>query len=308
MTDFLFADTHFGLRSYSMIWWNAQKRFIYEQFIPAIKQYKEVRIIHLGDVFDNRSGVNILIARGVRKIFKDLAALPNVQEIIVIAGNHDFYSPVSDSDASLDIVLNHIPKVRLVIRENYETETELFVPWYKAEAYNESGWPETDKTIYTHTDLSHADCKSVIYSGHIHYPSDRGNSHCLGSCFPQTFADSNASRYFYIREDGGELIKQPNKLGIKFWRLYNEQIFNDIRFYEHDYIELYIEQENLVREDYHSRISELRGQYKNIWVIPQRQEAGIEKIDTAMDMEQIIESHIPDPLKEKFEKIKQMLE
>jgi hypothetical protein len=76
MTDFLFTDTHFGVKNHSMTWWKSQRDFIYQQFMPAIKEYNDdIRVIHLGDVFDSRSGINTLIAAGVRKLFEDIAAI-----------------------------------------------------------------------------------------------------------------------------------------------------------------------------------------------------------------------------------------
>ena len=74
-----------------------------------------------------------------------------------------------------------------------------------------------------------------------------------------------------------------------------------------DYIELYIDQVNLITETYQNRLSELRGQYKNLWVIPQREEIEVHEVDVTMDMEHIIESHIPENLLDKYNIIKQSL-
>lgn len=306
MTDFFFTDTHFGCRNHSMTWWKSQRDFIYEQFIPTIKKYDEVRVIHLGDVYDSRSGINMLIAKGTRKMFEDIAALDNVKEVIIIAGNHDFYSPNNDEVCSIEVLLHDIPKTRLVLRKCYETDTEIFVPWYEAEFWL-GDIMKNKKTIYTHTDITRGTYESPIFSGHIHYPVFRDNIFSLGSCYALTFADANQSRYFYIKEEGKPLEKIANDISIKFWRFYNEEILNDINLNPNDYIELYVTQQHLAEEQYQSRINDLRTTYKNVWIIPQRDELEIQSVDITMDMQTIIENSIPDNLKEKFDIIKQRL-
>lgn len=303
MTDFLFTDTHFGIKNHSMAWWKSQRNFIYDQFIPTIKDYGDnIRVIHLGDVFDSRSGINNLIAAGVRKIFKDIAALDCVKEIIIIAGNHDFYSPVSDEYCTIETILNNILKTRLVLREIYETETSAFIPWFIAEQGLDK-FP--NKIIYTHADIIGLSFSKPVYSGHIHWPKLKNNSYNLGSCYPLTFADSNSSRGFYIKTPC-ELRFIPNKISIKFWRIYGEEIFK-ASFKAHDYIEIYIDRESLVKPKYQARINELRATYKNLWIIPQQKDIEIESVDVTMDMESIIESHIPENLLDKFNTIKQSL-
>lgn len=304
MTDFLFTDTHFGVRNHSLVWYKAQEEFIYKQFIPSIKQSGDVRIIHLGDVFDSRSGVNLFIANGVRKIFQALAELDNVKEIIVVAGNHDFYSPANDKCCSIEILLNNIPKTKLVIREIYETDTEAFVPWYEAERLGLKGLP--NKIIYTHTDITNYDFSKPVYSGHIHYPVIKGNSYNLGSCYPLTFADSNAERCFYIKDETG-LHRQPNKYSINFWRYYDEEVLQDINAAQGDYIELYIKQGLLSRQDYQDRIAELKATYGNLWIIPQYEQIEIQQIDIQRDMNSIIKDLIPDEIKDKFDILEQQI-
>lgn len=301
MTDFLITDTHFGVKNHSMTWWKSQRDFIYQQFIPAMKEYGDnIRVIHLGDVFDSRSGINTLIAAGVRKLFEDIAALDCVKEVIIIAGNHDFYSPVTDEYCTIETILNNIPKTRLVLREIYETETSAFVPWFIAE----QGLDKLpNKIIYTHTDITSLSFSKPVYSGHIHWPKLKDNSYNLGSCYPLTFADSNSSRGFYIKTPC-ELRFIPNKISINFWRIYGDEIFNNIHFKEHDYIELYIDQENLPRDEYQDKINQLKKTYKNIWIIPQRIKFNNHDVNVNMDIESIIESHIPDELKDKFDIIK----
>ena len=92
MTNIIITDTHFGVKNNSITWFNSQSDFIYKQLIPYIKSHQDtIRLIHMGDVFDSRSTISVYIAKKVRKMFKDLAEI--CEDVIVVAGNHDFYSP-----------------------------------------------------------------------------------------------------------------------------------------------------------------------------------------------------------------------
>ena len=118
MTNIIITDTHFGVKNNSITWFNSQSDFIYKQLIPYIKSHQDtIRLIHMGDVFDSRSTISVYIAKKVRKMFKDLAEI--CEDVIVVAGNHDFYSPVSDEYDSLSLVLHNIDKVKLVRKESY---------------------------------------------------------------------------------------------------------------------------------------------------------------------------------------------
>lgn len=306
MTDILFTDTHFGTRNHSLVWFRYQKSFIYDQLIPEIKKQQDVRVIHLGDVFDSRSGVNTYIAAGVRQMFLDIANLDNVKEIIILAGNHDFYSPVSDECCTIETLLYNIPKTKLVTKHIYETDTEAFIPWYEMERLGLDHLP--NKVIYTHTDITEHDFSKPVYSGHIHYPKIKGNSRNLGSCYPLTFSDYNDQRYFYIKKDQ-VLAQVPNKCCIHFWRFYDEELFNSWVVGIDDYIELYVSQQNLEQEQFRDRIVELKKQYKNLWIIPVKSDVIIaESIDINLDMDSIITSFIPEDLMDKFNILKQSVE
>ena len=91
MIDVLFTDTHFGWKNNSMTWLNSQMNFIYNQFIPTIKKLStkdDVRVIHLGDVFDSRSTISTYVASKVVQAFKDIRKW--CDEFIIVCGNHDF--------------------------------------------------------------------------------------------------------------------------------------------------------------------------------------------------------------------------
>lgn len=315
----LLSDTHLGCRQNSITWLNSQLDFFYNQLIPFIKQQKEtVYVYHLGDVFDIRSTVSLYVANKTHKLFEDLLELCNV---VVIGGNHDYYSPVESEDNvnTLRIVLGDLtgnPNFQLYDKECglYYDGEELFVPWFRYFDYDflkTTIENEGVKRVFVHNDLTvtfedkyrelFKNCE--VYSGHIHTPKHVGNLHTLGSTFALTFADSNSERGFYtMNNDGSNLVFHPNTKSIKFWRLYNDKIFRDVNIKKDDYVELYIDQNNLLKDSFVQRIKEISGLTNNVVTIPKSDftisddSTDFEKYDIA----DICRQNIPDNLLEKF--------
>lgn len=316
MKKILISDTHFGVKNNSTTWFNHQKDFIYKQLIPHISTLKEdVVLYHLGDVFDSRSSINPYIASQVRQIFVDLSHV--CDEIFVIGGNHDYYSPNEDENNvnSLDLILSDIEGVCLLTKGFYVEKPDLFIPWFRYEDVDEIEKIIKDydiKNVFCHADLPHMDFnhqrmfKNVnVYSGHIHTPEVKGNLHTLGSTYPLTFADCNAERGFYVLEDD-KLTFYPNKYCINFYRFKNEEIFDALdKVKSDDYIELYIDQNLLFNDDYTEKIKEISKIVHNTNIVPVNQQSVNEDIESFEDynIESICKESIPEELKVKFEKV-----
>ena len=179
MTDILITDTHFGIKQNSITWFNSQSNFIYKQLIPYIEDHKDVvRLIHLGDVFDSRSSISVLIAAKVKKIFADLARVCG--QVIVIGGNHDYYSPNSNEYNSIELVLGDVPGITLVTRDILIDGNNMYVPWYEYDVgIIENKVREFNiKNVFVHNDIVNGDIPNInarLFSGHIHSPLFRTN-------------------------------------------------------------------------------------------------------------------------------------
>lgn len=306
MKNILFTDTHFGVRNNSLTWLESQKAFVYKQLIPFIESLDDrVRLIHLGDVFDSRSTISTKVATDVVDMFTLLNK--KVDEFIIIGGNHDYYSPNSDSVCSIDLLLNQTGATLVTKKELYLGDM-AFIPWYR--------WGDKDiqenidnlgiKHIFTHTDIVSGiiPYNGVnIYSGHMHIPLIRKSKGLfnLGSCYSIDFGDSNRDRGFYVL-DGENFEFIPNKHSIKFWRLYGGEILEDrpdIR--SGDYIELYISEKDMLRSDYTEAINRWVGGYKNIWVIPTSENVSIDlKTVDRFDIKDITRRLIDEELMDKY--------
>lgn len=315
----LFTDTHFGVKNNSMTWLQSQLDFIYKQFIPELTKLKRthpkdrVNLIHLGDVFDSRSTISTYVATKVREAFSELRSV--VDEFDIIAGNHDYYSPNTDEVCSIDLLLEGLG-INLHTKDSYITlDGDLYLPWYqyqdteKVTRLVESG---VAKRLFTHADIvsNIVPYKNVpIYSGHIHTPyiDKHKKLYNLGSCYSINFADANQQRgYYIITNDSYEFV--PNTKSIRFYRLYNEEIFNtDISSLNcNDYIELYISETNMIKDKYIEEIKLYTEKFSHLWIIPKIEErnTSLENGFEIYNIESIIESVIPEDLKEYFNKVK----
>ena len=321
---FIITDTHFGVKQNSTTWLNSQMEFIYKQLIPHIEQcknsdlYDKIRLIHLGDVFDSRSTISTMVATKVIEAFTKLGELC---EVHIIAGNHDFYSPNSDEIDTLTLLLKNVNGVTLYTKDcelfripNTKTY-ELFIPWYKWGSDIVHSMIQCHakdiKNIYAHTDLvndpipyAFLDRNTKVFSGHVHIPNIKKNLYTIGSCYALNFADANNERGYYTMIDNKPEF-HPNNFSIRFWRLYNEDIFDKKKtnkISNKDYVEMYISQSNMADPKYIERINEATKELKNIWVIPQTEERlgdDMEKFE-GYDIEKITEKMIPEELKDKF--------
>ena len=312
----MFTDTHFGVKNNSITWLNSQLDFINNQLMPYLRKLtmeenEEVRLVHLGDVFDSRSTISTLVATKVRETFKQLRRL--VDDFIIIGGNHDYYSPNSDEIDTINLVLHDLD-IKLATTWQWQIGEDLFIPWYSWISHIEGRWDlqsfcvnNNIKRVYTHADIVREPTKLNgvdVYSGHTHIPYIKKSIRNLGSCFALDFGDANTPRGFYVLRND-ELLFIENKYSIKFHRLYNEDIFGDKEIGSNDYIELYISQNNMMDQRYIDTINQYTKLFKHIWVIPQ---VGAdtsnpdEKFET-YDIETITKELIPEELKEKFNQV-----
>lgn len=311
MIKILISDTHYGVKQNSLTWLKYQTDFIYKQLIPFIKeQTDDVVLYHLGDVFDSRSSINPYIASKIRDSFKDLSRI--VDDFIIIGGNHDYYSPNDAEVNSLDMVLRDIEGIKLITNELYVKNEDLFVPWYEyenVEKLRKTISLYNIKNIYCHSDLTHLDgeykelFKGVnVYSGHIHTPNLYKNLHTLGSTYALTFADCNQDRGFYTIKDNSFEF-HPNTFSIRFWRFRNDEIFNCIeKVGKDDYIELYVDQINLLNDTYLDEIKKITKHSHNTNIIPVSQ---VMESEESCDfenynIEEICRENIPEELQDKF--------
>ena len=131
----IITDTHFGRYNNSINFLNSQL-LIFDDLKRFIKMNKVDRfdLIHLGDVFESRSTISTQISDEVRSLFKELNSLIKERnpenKFIFVAGNHDFFSPISDKVNSLDTYIRDwIPDAVIVSRDYWVDGDDIYIPW-----------------------------------------------------------------------------------------------------------------------------------------------------------------------------------
>jgi DNA repair exonuclease SbcCD nuclease subunit len=290
---------------------------IYNELLPMAKRIPgKKKLYHCGDVFDSRSTLNTLVAKTVRQAFIDMAEV--FDEIVVIAGNHDFYSPTDDSVDSVTLVLSNIDKVRIVTDEMVVTGTDMFVPWFKwfeVEEMRSMIDKHHPKAVWCHTDLAAMTTEQQemlqgvkVFSGHIHYPSRKGDLLTMGATYALTFADHDADRGWYVVDAATYKWRfYPSATSIRFWRFKNDEMFDklDECVRPCDYVEIYIDKSLMLNEKYVNRIKEVATKVRNTVVVPstdivmESQEVNL----SSYNIEELCRNNIPSSLKSMFEEV-----
>lgn len=334
MKDLVIGDVHFGIKSNSTEWLDKQIDFFKTQIYDIIYKESPDRVVFLGDIFDVRYSTNTMVGVTVKELFRDMFKKFHSKRFFIIAGNHDYYSPLIEHE--------RYSTYKMVFGKEFEKEYQnlqildegyfvdhdgtAFLPWYWTE--NEERWStflhdnKNVGMIYCHSDLEHWDSGRIVakgdikvYSGHIHYPwkSDKDGLHNLGACCAFTFGDVNTSRYVYIINDRKIINYYENTTTPKFRRFYNEEIFTlQEEDTDNSFIQLCIGTSYINKAQYIERIKEIKNTFVNASIkVNVIDDSIVDDIrireDFNTDIGKYIEDNVPDELKPKYEYIKNKL-
>lgn len=337
MRKLVIGDLHFGVKSNSLSWLESQLEFFEKQIFEAIETKDVDQILFLGDVHDIRYSVNQQVGIEIRNLFRKMLDKFSNKQFIIVAGNHDYYSPLEEFAYYnfYELVFGDEfrkchPNLQIINLEPYlDKDGSLYLPWYWTEntdhfdeiLYNYD-FGRDIKAVYCHADLTcwpGARIGSLrgcpVYSGHIHYIVDDpiGNLHNLGAALALTFNDVNQERYIYVIEDHKIVEKIKNDITAKFKRLYNEEIFTaKDEVFSNSYIQLCISSNLIHTAKYIDQVKYLKSTYidSNIRVHVIDEDTNIETLNVQSfntNISQYIESNIPEHLDEKYTKIKNKL-
>ncbi len=236
---FLISDIHFGLRQNSIDWLKIHQDYFNKFFIPEIKRnYKKGDILFvLGDVFDNRNTVNVLVQNYVIKLFKKLQS---ILPVYILVGNHDIYFKHTNDINSLKILEPFVEKIYTEVDVfDFDDTKILIMPWVEEledeKKYFDKYNGECDY-VFAHTEfkgLKHNKFSTIehgfevgddyyykkYFSGHIHTQQQQNNIVYLGNPFSMSRSDVNMKKGIYIftpKDDDYRFIE--NKISPKFIR------------------------------------------------------------------------------------------
>ena len=338
MRELVIGDLHFGIKNNSISWLESQLDFFHNQIFPILKDKDINRCIFLGDLTDIRYSINQQIGIELKKLFREiLNEFPKI-DFYLLAGNHDYYSPLEEfvSYNSYELIfgqefVNCYDNLFIISEEPFLTEDgALLLPWYYTEnsnhideiLYNFDFTFEV-KEIFCHTDLSTWPGPRIaafkgcpIYSGHIHYEytDTIGNLYNLGSACSFTFSDVNSKKYIYIMENYKIVERIENITTPSFKRLYNEEIFDATEeIFNNSYVQLCISSQNINKAQYVEKIKDLKTTYldSNIRLHVIDDDDNYTTLSVATfntNIETYINNNIPKHLNNKYEIIKNQIQ
>lgn len=197
------ADTHFGYKNDNEIWLSDFEGYFNNVVIPLMKkEHKEGDIlVHLGDVYDNRSTVGLNTICSTINIFTEFSKI--FDDIRIVVGNHDIYEKSSNEITSIRTI-ERIPNIKVYGKPEVEVidgKKILFNPWVNdINIENELLNSVSVDYIFGHLDVNGCSLnqkgsrsmsansidsknfkQSVVYAGHIHKKQDYKNVHYVGS-------------------------------------------------------------------------------------------------------------------------------
>ena len=243
----IISDIHFGVRSSSREWIKIHEEYFNDFFIPTLlEHYKEGDALFvLGDVFESRQYINILVLNVALEIFK---RINKILPIIMIVGNHDVFMKQSNEINSLEI-FRTLDNVKIITETEFikfNNSTAVFMPWkdhVKYEYEDLKKMPNADY-LFCHTELHGFKYNKYIksdngmkidefakfkkiYSGHIHFSQKQKNIRMVGSPLELTRGDiKNTKSIWLIDLCAGVEQRFINNVSPKFLRVKLKNIIN----------------------------------------------------------------------------------
>ena len=286
----IITDTHYGARKNSKLFHDYFKKFYDDVFFPTIDERGIKTIVHMGDAFDSRKGIDFSALSWAKDNIFDPIKQRGIK-LHLIVGNHDSYYKNTNEVNAVDLLLREYDNVT-VYSEPIEVKLDklnvLFIPWINQE--NEENTlkmiqKSSSKCAMGHLELQgfrvnkqlvmeHGleskvfDKFKLVFSGHYHTRSDNGTVFYLGNPYEMFWNDVNDERGFHIFDTETlekTAINNPYRL---FYNIYyedtNYQTFNTEE-YENKIVRVIVRKktdikkfEKFIDKLYASNIAELK--------------------------------------------------
>ena len=207
MKVYMITDTHFGIYLNNLDkWMNMMESTFYNYVIPYLKENAKPGdiLIHLGDLFDNRTSLPIIIINKVEKILKEIS---DILPTHIMVGNHDLWNKGSNEVNSVRL-FGYMNK-NISVYENTTTievagQKLVLMPWVekRLDMIKELNSNPGDY-LFCHSDLNgcrmhlnsvaHRNADKIdvenfggykdVFSGHIHITQQNKNFRFIGSLY-----------------------------------------------------------------------------------------------------------------------------
>jgi len=238
----ILGDTHFAVRSGSLLFSDYFEKFYENVFFPYLKENNITAIIQTGDLFDERKRVNNSGLYEARRFFFDKIQKEDIK-MYVLLGNHDVAYKDTLRVNSPSLLLNDYSHINIIdspLTIEVEGKNICFIPWIckenEEQCLNELRTSRSNvcighfeisgfamyKGIVGHggMDSSLFDRFEYVFSGHYHHRSTKRNIHYVGTPYELTWSDYGDPKGFHIFDlDSQKLdfIKNPYKMFNKIY-------------------------------------------------------------------------------------------
>ena len=284
------TDTHYGCRKGSQLFHNYFEKFYSEVFFPYLDKHNITHVVHMGDVFDSRKGIEFKSLKWAKRVVFDPLKERGIT-VHMMVGNHDAYYKNTNDINAVDLLLEEYDNV-ITFSEIGDVEIDglkvTYVPWINEENMKQTinHLSSSDATVamghlelngfkvnkYVNMDhgfdSSYFDKYEKVFSGHFHTRSNNGKVFYLGNPYEMFWTDVLDKRGFTVFDTETlehEPINNPFRL---FYNIYYEdtdyQLF-DTREYEDKICKLIVRKksdvvqfEKFVDKLYASNVAELK--------------------------------------------------
>ena len=242
----IITDTHFGIRKGNQVFHDYFEKFYSETFFPALDEQGITTVMHLGDCFDVRKGIDYWSLDWAKRVFFTPLRERGIK-VHLIVGNHDIFYKQSLSINSPGLNLQEYDNVTVYSSPGTFTisGTPVFmVPWIcesNANEFAEELAYSEAKVCMGHLELAgfyanqdyqcqHGTDSKIfsgfdrVFSGHFHKKNSSGNVTYLGNPYQLYWNDEGDTRGFHIFDLETfdlEFIANPNTMFHKIY--YNEK-------------------------------------------------------------------------------------
>ena len=261
----IITDTHYGARKNSKLFHDYFLKFYNDIFFPTLEEYGINKVIHLGDAFDSRKGIDFSALSWAKNNifdrFKEMCI-----DVHLITGNHDCYYKNTNNVNAVDLLLREYDNVTV-----YSEPTEvmlgqlptLFIPWINQE--NEERTLKLIQKTSCKVAMGHLELQGFrvnrqilmehglesklfgkferVFSGHYHTRSDNGVVFYLGNPYEMFWTDVGDTRGFHIFDTDTIMHEPVNNPFRLFYNIYyedtNHQTFN-FKEYENKIVKIIV--------------------------------------------------------------------
>jgi len=247
----LITDTHYNFKKANKNFHDYFAKFYKDIFFPYLEENNIKTVIHLGDAFDNRKGIDYWAFDWAKKNVYDVFEKLDIK-VYSIVGNHDTYYKNTNEVNSIDILLDeykNIVKISSPKEVTIDGLDILLLPWICSENQEEVFQlieSTKAKVLFGHLELQgffvfpgqsqpHGMDKKIfdkfkkVFSGHYHTRSDDGKIFYIGNPYQMFWNDYNDSRGFNIFDTKTlslEFVKNPYTIFEKIY--YEDSKFEDV--------------------------------------------------------------------------------